>query len=121
MTLAEEETTPESRVSKDDLASLILSTTDIEIEGIGRPFGIRALTWKEDADIDLAVISMSFPGAKTDRDLKNMRARERMRLIVQATVTDPRLEKSDVLNMPVGLVMRLAREIDKLSSYLPKK
>lgn len=119
--MAEEETFPKvERVTKDDLAALVLNVVDVQVEGIEKVFGIRPLTWREDEKIDLAVMSMSFPEAKTDRDQRSARARERMRLVVQDAVVDPKLTKSEIQSLPVGLVIALAREIDKISSYLSK-
>ena len=119
--MAEEETLKEQeRVSKDDLAAIMLNVVDVQVEGIEKTFGIRPLSWKEDDDIDKAVMAMSFPEAKTDRDLRGARARVRMRHVLQAAVVEPKLSKSDVQSMPVGLVIALARQIDELSSYLPK-
>lgn len=119
--MAEEETLPEiERITKDDIAALVLNVVEVQVEGIEKPFGIRPLTWKEDTEIDQAVMSMSFPMAKTERDQRGARARERMRLVVQSAVVDPKLMKSDVQSMPVGLVIALARAIDDMSNYLPK-
>jgi hypothetical protein len=120
--LAEEETLKDrERVSKDDLAAIMLNVVDVQVEGIEKVFGIRPLSWKEDDDIDKVVMSMSFPEAKTDRDLRGARARVRMRQVVQSAVVEPKLAKSDIQNMPVGLVIALMNAIDDISSYLPKK
>lgn len=119
--MAEEETlTEKERISKDDLAAIMLNVVNVQVEGIDKVFGIRPLSWKEDDDIDKAIMAMSFPEAKTDRDLRGSRARVRMRQVVQSAVVEPKLIKSDIQNMPVGLVIALARAIDDLSSYLPK-
>lgn len=119
--MAEEENVPEhERISKDDLAAIMLNVVDVQVEGIEKVFGIRPLSWKEDDDIDKAIMAMSFPEAKTERDMRGARARVRMRQVLQSAVVDPKLTKSDVQSMPVGLVIALAKAIDDLSSYLPK-
>ena len=118
-----EEKTPEVvsvRVSKDELAALVLDVVDLVIPGIEKPFGIRPLTWKEDDEIDQAVMSMSFPTAKTERDIRVARSRERMRQIVQTAVVEPKFTKSDIQTLPVGLVIALGNAIDEISSYQPK-
>lgn len=119
--MAEEEVLQKiERVTEDDLASLVLNVVDVQVEGFVKVFGIRPLTWEEDTRIDRAVMAMSFPEAKTERDQRSARARERMRLVVQSAVVEPKLKKSNVQGMPVGLVIALARAIDDMSSYLPK-
>lgn len=119
--MAEEEILPKTeRVTNDDLAALILNVVNVQVEGIDKTFGIRPLTWKEDTDIDHAVMAKIFPAAKTERDQRSARARERMRLVVQAAVVEPKLMKHNVQGMPVGLVIALAKAIDDMSSYLPK-
>jgi hypothetical protein len=121
MTLAEEENLPNSeRMTKDDIAALLLNEVEVRIEGLEKTFGIRPLTWKEDDDIDKAVMSLPFPEAKTDIDRRAARARERMRLVVQSAVVQPRLTKEIVQSMPVGLVIALARAIDDISSFQSK-
>ena len=106
------EATPSNRATLDDLMRLVLTSTEVRIEGIDKPFAIRPLTWKEDLEIDQIVTGITN---LTDR------ARERTKLIVWTALMDPKITKDDVSRLPVGLVIRLADEIMKISSFLQRK
>lgn len=112
----------EERISRDDLANLILDTVDIKFEMKGKikTFAVRPITWKEEMEIDQAVKAMKFPTITDERDLRTARARERMRLIVQQALDEPKLSKEEIFNLPAGLVLALATEIDRISSYQAK-
>lgn len=108
------------RVTKEELFMLISNVIDVEIAG--ETYGLRPVTWREDLDIDKAVDSDVVIQRITDEKTKRIeKARMRTHLLVWKGTVEPDLTKDEVNNLPVGLVMRIAEEITRLSSFLEKK
>jgi hypothetical protein len=117
--LAEDEkdiSSSKNRVSKDELMSLMANIVDVEVEGM--TFGIRPISWKEDLDLDRSASASRDENGRLFGEEEQ--ARERMKQMVWLGVVDPKMSQVEVDKLPVGLVIRLAREIGKISSYIEK-
>lgn len=108
------------RVTKEELLMLVSNVVDVKIAG--SIYGLRPVTWREDLDIDKVVDSNADIMNITDERVKRIeKARMRTHLVVWKGTVEPDLSKDEINNLPVGLVMRIAEEITRLSSFVEKK
>jgi hypothetical protein len=107
--MVKEDTQPEKRATKEELFRLISDVVDVVIDG--RKFGIRPITYAEDAEIERVVAS-----ERTDEE----KMRQRILLTSWKGLVDPRLEKQELEQLPVGLVTKIAIEVGRVSAGAPK-
>ena len=109
--MAEEETKQNisKRATKDELLRLITDVVDVEIGG--KVFGIRPITYAEDAEIERVA---------SDQPNDDGRIRQRIILTVWKGLVDPRLDVTELEMLPVGLVTKLAIEIGNVSAGVGK-
>lgn len=108
------------RVTKEELLMLVSNVVDVKIAG--NTYGLRPVTWREDLDIDKVVDSDARINSITDERTRRIeKARMRTHLVVWKGTVEPDLTKDEINNLPVGLVMRIAEEITRLSSFVEKK
>ena len=103
------EETPTKRVTKEDLMRLITDVVDVEIDG--RKFGVRPITYAEDAEIERIASEQ-----RTDEE----KMRQRILFTAWKGLVDPRLEMTDLEQLPVGLVTKIAIEVGRISAGVPK-
>lgn len=108
--MAEEVKTSNSkRATKESLLRLVLEVVDVEIEGT--TFGIRPITYAEDAEIERVA---------SDERTEEEKLRRRILLTVWKGLADPKMETIDIEQLPVGLVTKLAIEIGNVSAGVAK-
>ena len=109
--MAEEETknTKSKRATKDELLRLITDVIDVDING--KKFGIRPITYAEDAEIERVA---------SDQPTEDEKMRQRILLTAWKGLVDPKMEMSELGNLPAGLVTRIAIEVGNVSAGVTK-
>lgn len=97
------------RATKDELFRLISDVVDVEIDG--RVFGLRPITYAEDAEIERVVAEQ-----RTDDE----KMRQRIILTSWKGLVDPKLEMQELEQLPAGLVTKIAIEVGRISAGAPK-
>ena len=97
------------RATKEELLHLITDVVDVDIDG--RKFGIRPITYAEDADIERVA---------SDQPSDDGRMRQRILLTTWKGLVDPKLTVSEIEALPVGLVTKIAIEIGNISAGVAK-
>lgn len=107
--MAEENIDQAKRATKEDLLRLITDVIDVEIEG--KIFGIRPITYVEDAE---------FERVADDERTEDEKMRKRILLTVWKGLMNPRMEILEIEQLPVTLVTKIAIEIGNVSSGVSK-
>jgi hypothetical protein len=110
--MAEENTkkTKSKRATKEELLRLITDVVDVDIDG--RKFGIRPITYAEDAEIERVA---------SDQPTEDEQMRQRILLTAWKGLVDPKMEMDELGNLPAGLVTKIAIEVGNISAGVAKK
>lgn len=109
--MAEEEslTSQGKRATKEELLRLITDVVDVNIDG--RIYGLRPITYAEDAEIERVA---------SDHRNEDEKMRKRILLTVWKGLVDPKFSMEELGTLPVGLVTKIALEIGNISAGVEK-
>jgi len=109
--MAEEnlEPSPIKRATKEELLRLITDVVDVNIDG--RIYGLRPITYAEDAEIERAC---------SDHRNEDEKLRKRVILTVWKGLIDPKFSMEELDTLPVGLVTKIALQISNISAGVEK-